>query len=59
MHMEPTTQEVTKVAAPSNSPIARPPDFARIAEKVEKISELPLPNARKVTPAIFSSSPRI
>lgn len=59
MHMEPTTQEVMNAAAPSNSPIARPPESARIAEKVEKTSGLPLPKARKVTPATFSSKPRI
>jgi hypothetical protein len=45
-------------AAPSSSPIARLPELARIAEKVEKTSGLPFPNARKVTPATFSSRPR-
>ncbi len=59
MHMEPTTHDVMKVAAPSNSPIARPPEFERMAEKVAKTSGLPLPKARNVTPATFSSSPRI
>ena len=59
IHMEPTTQETIKVAAPSSSPMARLPELARMAEKVENTSGLPLPNARKVTPATFSSSPRI
>lgn len=58
MHIDPTTQEVTNAAAPSNSPRARPPELARIAENVEKTSGLPLPNARNVTPATFSSRPR-
>jgi hypothetical protein len=58
MHIEPTTQDVMKLAAPRSSPIARLPDCARIAEKVEKTSGEPLPNARKVTPATFSLRPR-
>ena len=59
MHIEPTTHETMNVAAPSSSPMARLPEFARIAEKVENTSGEPLPNARKVTPATFSSRPRI
>ena len=45
-------------AAPINSPMAKPnvPPFN--AAKVEKTSGLPLPNARKVTPAVDSFSPR-
>jgi len=58
MHTEPTTHETMKVAAPRSSPIAKLPEFARIAENVEKTSGLPFPNARKVTPATFSSKPR-
>jgi hypothetical protein len=56
--MEPTTHETMKVAAPKSSPIAKLPDPARMAENVENTSGLPFPNARKVTPATFSSSPR-
>ena len=59
MHMEPTTHDVMNVAAPSSSPIARPPEFVRMAENVANMSGEPLPNARKVTPATFSSRPRI
>lgn len=57
MHIEPTTHETMKDAAPSNSPIAKLPDSARMAEYVEKTSGLPFPKARKVTPATFSSRP--
>jgi hypothetical protein len=57
MHIEPTTHETMKDAAPISSPMARPPDPARIALKVEKTSGLPFPNARNVTPATFSSNP--
>jgi hypothetical protein len=57
--MLPTTTETIKLAAPMSSPIARPPEFAFIAENVENTSGEPLPNARKVTPATFSSRPRI
>lgn len=56
--MEPATQETIKDAAPSSSPIAKPPEFARIAEKVAKTSGLAFPKARKVTPATSSFSPR-
>lgn len=59
IHMLPTTQEVTNVAAPRSSPIASPPELVRIAEKVAKTSGLPFPNARNVTPATFSSRPSI
>ena len=59
IHMEPTTHEVTKDAAPRSSPMANPPEFDLIAENVAKTSGLPFPKARKVTPATFSSSPRI
>lgn len=58
MHIEPTTQETMKDAAPRSSPMARLPELARMAEKVENTSGLPFPNARKVTPATFSSRPR-
>jgi len=56
--MLPTTHDTINVAAPSSSPIAREPESARMAEKVEKTSGEPFPNARKVTPATFSSRPR-
>src|SRR6266403_1880322 len=55
MHMEPTTQETMKDAAPKSSPMAKLPAFARRAANVAKTSGLPFPNARKVTPATFSS----
>ena len=55
MHMEPTTQETMKDAAPKSSPMAKLPAFVRRAENVAKTSGLPLPNARKVTPATCSS----
>ena len=55
MHMEPTTQETMKDAAPKSSPMAKLPAFVRKAENVAKTSGLPLPNARKVTPATCSS----
>lgn len=58
IHMDPTTQDTMKVAAPKSSPIARLPESAFIAEKVEKTSGLPFPKAKKVTPATFSSRPR-
>ena len=57
MHIEPTTTDTMKDAAPSSSPIARLPESARIAENVEKTSGLPFPKARNVTPATFSSRP--
>jgi hypothetical protein len=57
IHIDPTTHDTMNVAAPSSSPIARPPDWALMAENVEKTSGLPFPNARNVTPATFSSSP--
>ena len=59
MHMEPTTQLTMKEAAPNNSPTAKLPVLLRMAEKVENTSGLPFPNARNVTPATFSSSPRV
>jgi hypothetical protein len=59
IHMDPTTHETIKVAAPSSSPTARLPEPARIAEKVENRSGDPLPKARNVTPATFSSRPSI
>lgn len=55
MHMDPTTQETMKDAAPRSSPIAKLPELVRRAENVAKTSGLPFPNARKVTPATFSS----
>lgn len=57
IHIEPTTQDTINVAAPRSSPTAKLPDCARIAENVENTSGLPFPNARKVTPATFSSRP--
>jgi hypothetical protein len=57
MHIDPTTQDTMNDAAPSSSPIAKLPEFARMAENVENTSGLPLPNARKVTPATLSSKP--
>ena len=57
MHMEPTTQDTMKVAAPMSSPIAKLPELARMAENVEKTSGLPFPKANNVTPATFSSKP--
>lgn len=59
MHMDPATQETIKEAAPSSSPIASPPEFARMAEKVAKTSGLAFPKARSVTPATSSFNPRI
>jgi hypothetical protein len=44
-----------KDAAPRSSPIAKLPELVRRAENVAKTSGLPFPNARKVTPATFSS----
>ena len=58
IHMDPTTQETMNDAAPSSSPIAKLPESARMAENVENTSGEPFPNARKVTPATFSSKPR-
>jgi hypothetical protein len=58
MHIEPTTTETMKDAAPTSSPIARLPDPARIAERVENKSGLPFPKARKVTPAMLSPRPK-
>ena len=58
MHMEPATQETIKDAAPSSSPIAKLPEFARMAEKVAKTSGLAFPKARRVTPAMSSFNPR-
>lgn len=57
MHIDPTTHETMKEAAPTSSPIARPPEPARMALKVEKRSGLPFPKARNVTPATLSSRP--
>lgn len=49
---------VLKVAAPMSSPTANPSVPLLIAEKVLNTSGLPLPNARKVTPAVLSLNPR-
>lgn len=57
--MLPTTTLTMKLAAPKSSPIAKLPAFARMAENVLNTSGEPLPNARNVTPATFSSSPSI
>ena len=55
IHIEPTTQETMKDAAPRSSPIAKLPELVRRAENVANTSGLPLPKARNVTPATFSS----
>lgn len=55
--MEPATTAEMKHAAPINSPIARLAEFVLKAANVEKTSGLPLPNARKVTPAMLSLIP--
>lgn len=57
--MDPATTDTINEAAPRSSPIARLPDPARIAENVENKSGEPFPNAKKVTPATFSLSPRV
>ena len=57
MHIDPMTTETMNDAAPSSSPIAKLPEFCRMAENVENTSGLPFPNARNVTPATFSSKP--
>jgi hypothetical protein len=59
MAMEPDTTDVMKNAAPMSSPIARLPEPTLIAANVEKRSGEPLPNARKVTPAIDSDIRRV
>ena len=51
-------QNLLKVAAPMSSPMASPKVPSFNAEKVEKTSGLPFPNARNVTPAVDSFSPR-
>lgn len=56
--IEPATTAVMKPAAPMSSPTARLPLFVFMAAKVEKTSGLPLPKARKVTPAMLSLMPR-
>lgn len=58
IHMLPATTLTINEAAPSSSPIARLPESARMAEKVLNTSGEAFPNARKVTPATFSSRPR-
>ena len=58
MHMAPATHETIKDAAPRSSPMAKPPEFARMAEKVAKTSGLAFPKARRVTPATSSFRPR-
>lgn len=47
-----------KLAAPISSPTARPMVPLLTAEYVEKTSGEPLPNAKKVTPAVDSDSPK-
>lgn len=70
--MAPTTMDMTGVsacpprtyhhslndAAPMSSPIAKLNVPLLSAENVEKTSGLPFPNARNVTPAVDSFSPR-
>lgn len=58
MHIDPTTTETMNDAAPRSSPTAKLPEWAFMAENVEKTSGLPFPIAKKVTPATFSSRPR-
>lgn len=58
MDMLPATTLTMNEAAPRSSPIARLPESARMAEKVLKTSGDAFPNARKVTPATFSSRPK-
>ena len=57
--IEPATTDEMNPAAPMSSPIARPPLLVLMLANVEKRSGLPLPKARKVTPATLSLSPRI
>lgn len=57
--IEPATTAVMNPAAPINSPIAKLPLCVFIAAKVEKTSGLPLPKARKVTPAMLSLIPKM
>jgi hypothetical protein len=57
--MDPDTTAVMKPAAPNSSPTARDPLFVLIAANVLNTSGLPLPKARKVTPAILSLMPII
>ncbi len=57
MAIEPDTMAVIKLAAPMSSPTARLPLCVLIAANVEKTSGLPLPKARKVTPAKVSLRP--
>jgi len=56
--IEPAMTAVMKLAAPISSPTARLPLLVRMAAKVEKISGLPFPKAKNVTPARLSLIPR-
>jgi len=55
--MEPAITAVMKLAAPISSPTARLPLLVLMAAKVEKMSGLPLPKAKNVTPARLSLMP--
>ena len=55
--IDPATTADMKPAAPISSDRARPPLFIVMATKVEKISGLPFPKAKMVTPARLSLSP--
>jgi hypothetical protein len=57
--IDPATTAVMNPAAPINSPTARLPLWELIAANVENTSGLPLPKARKVTPAMLSLIPRM
>jgi hypothetical protein len=52
--IDPATTEVINAAAPISSPIAMLELLLFMAAKVEKISGLPFPSARNVTPASVS-----
>jgi len=56
--IEPAITAVMKLAAPISSPTARLPLLVFMAAKVEKMSGLPLPKAKNVTPARLSLRPR-
>lgn len=49
---------VLKLAAPMSSPTASPNVPLLIAENVLNTSGLPLPKAKKVTPAVLSLNPK-
>jgi hypothetical protein len=57
--IDPATTPVMKLAAPMSSPTAMLALLEPIAAKVLKTSGEPFPNARKVTPARLSLSPKM